>query len=775
MEQTKAHSPTVRPKQAPTRPLHVTTTAEASHGTSKINTETPHEVRKSNLLRRIGRWQSFVLLSSTALVTGALAFICFIWASGDHNAVWLSICLAGWVSRSVTLAALAIRLGTTAQAAGCTSMLAGLVLRNFGVSLGSGAAVTLMQNDNTGPHTLAWKVRGNFLKGRFAIGIPICLLVVTTSFLQFTSTILLSDVKLRVVQGLGQDISVSYAYNDTNTENSVYWGEFGYWNRRPGTYPTFAEYSEQRITSPEVFDTGLTLRGFVPVTSKDDREALKYYDGNATVIDTRVVCTRPDLQDVTVIPARGTWPVGPHIKGRIGNRYSKIARFQATPGLHRLQYFDCPAVFLGPESADELNSPFPVPEWALTICRLNVTAGILSAMNPSIKNLTMAWYMNNGPGEAHLVMNVSGSYGRWAGYQWEAPGMVHDGGPDLQPQLEFVGPADFEGDAEWLRVPSNDPMVSVSLSICFTAFRAEDFHIVASSLSNRTEPVLGWKPKRLGAPYDTVDVRKHLNALTHPVGGRGVLALHPRSWETSLPWLADRLPSWEWIWATTCPVTYQTYNFSSVMCLSCAKPGDYATGTSYLTTHQALIAVFNDIVRNTRHPALGIQAHYTTLFSMAYYEHAFQFDLNTSAKTVMFEQALAPTAWTGFAIIASVVAVHLVNVALIVLIFIVRAGENMIGNAWTAVAQLRSGDIDPWTSISAGLTDRELERRMKGAGMDNVWVGLKQNLDGEYVVGQKKSFVVTASMGSSQQDSNQQDSNQQDSNQQGSNQQGLSQ
>src|SRR5436190_8870397 len=109
---------------------------------------------------------------------------------------------------------------------------------------------------------------------------------------------------------------------------------------------------------------------------------------------------------------------------------------------------------------------------------------------------------------------------------------------------------------------------------------------------------------------------------------RGVLSLEPQNWKKKQrqDWPQNWLDPNAWLSASTYPQSIHTYNFSTLMCLSCVPTSD---PSSYFLAHQAQAAVFNDIVRDTRHPALALQAQYTTLFGMAYYDHAFQFDYNT--------------------------------------------------------------------------------------------------------------------------------------------------
>jgi hypothetical protein len=359
-------------------------------------------------------------------------------------------------------------------------------------------------------------------------------------------------------------------------------------------------------------------------------------------------------------------------------------------------------------------------------------------MHRGLEEHDMAWYMNWGSGEAHLVMNISGSNGRWLDYYYGSNNHTRDGGPPLQPALEFVGSEDYDEEGEWLHIPSNDPMIRISLSICYTAFTPADLRIHASSHGNRTEPTLGWNAARKGAQYDTLAIRKQLDGVKPLMAPeeRGVLSLEPQDWTRPL---VDDGPSFsDWLTSLTHLKFVNTYDFSALMCLSCIPASD-TSASNYVVAHQAQAAVFNDIVRDTRHPALALQAQYTTLFAMAYYDHAFQFDYNTSAAMTSVEQALAPTGWTGFAIVVSILAVHLIMIVFVVFLFATHGGNSMVGNAWSVVSQLRTDDIEKWTSSANGLTDDEVKKEMERQGVANAWVGFRPSGQGEYFVEQETS------------------------------------
>ena len=85
-----------------------------------------------------------------------------------------------------------------------------------------------------------------------------------------------------------------------------------------------------------------------------------------------------------------------------------------------------------------------------------------------------------------------------------------------------------------------------------------------------------------------------------------------------------------------------------------------------------------------------------------------------------------PVQWTGFLAVVAVLAVHLGVVAGVGVWLRVRVGENLLGNAWTVVAQLQSEEARAWLDRADMITDGHLVREMEQAtGEAKGLVGLK--------------------------------------------------
>lgn len=109
------------------------------------------------------------------------------------------------------------------------------------------------------------------------------ILCATTLLLQFSSTLLLSDLNLGTLPGLERESTLPYDFDYqsqiTGTEaiDSSGWDLYYYnydkspvqkrtstWLRNPPAYPAFAEYAEQVTPSDGIDDTRVLLRAFLP-------------------------------------------------------------------------------------------------------------------------------------------------------------------------------------------------------------------------------------------------------------------------------------------------------------------------------------------------------------------------------------------------------------------------------------------------------------------------------------------------------------------------------
>lgn len=136
----------------------------------------------------------------------------------------------------------------------------------------------------------------------------VVLLFTTTTLLQFSSTALLSDLRLGRLPGLqaNQNSTYDFTYTSHGQPYNVSHGYKGYtrgttypilwrgstWTRNPPAFPAFAEYSEPLAVPDGVDDTGILLRAFLPFPDAESRETIRNYTGTTMVLDSRVSTVR---------------------------------------------------------------------------------------------------------------------------------------------------------------------------------------------------------------------------------------------------------------------------------------------------------------------------------------------------------------------------------------------------------------------------------------------------------------------------------------------------
>ena len=98
----------------------------------------------------------------------------------------------------------------------------------------------------------------------------------------------------------------------------------------------------------------------------------------------------------------------------------------------------------------------------------------------------------------------------------------------------------------------------------------------------------------------------------------------------------------------------------------------------------------------TANPALAVQAFFTNLCAITYYDRIIMFDTAAPSSQVSLAQVIRPLGWAAYIAVVSVALLHLLLVLLTTLIFW-RAGKlSRVGNAWTAISQTLGPSTEDW-------------------------------------------------------------------------------
>lgn len=497
------------------------------NGRTHIREISKGENRDNKLQVRIGWWIICVLVGTVLIILGLVGFLAFIWFGSIENGTWHTIMAKDWATRSISISALVLRTAVDIQASIGAAMLASLALETSVVRLSDTALISVMRAGNSNPRDLLLPVFISLglkpQKEAVVLGVAAILLTMTTGLLQFTSTVLLSDLRLDPLPGLASQSPLAYdfLYDCGEGPTCAYNVQYPVadrrttWERNPAAYSTFAEYHGQMLPPSEnVDDTGTLLRAFLPFADAQSREGIRSYTGKALVLDSRVSCQKPVLSNLTITFQPEGIPLA-SLNGTVGPSTADI------PGLW------------APVPSFPFACPMTVSYSSVVICQLGGSAGQAEGgLVSKFSNITdpelmlQMWHnlsnpapfgISSGPsqiisGFPYLVMNITTPLTSWQ--------TLVNLTADFNPEYQRDGP--------WANIYFPDHKFNASLSICYTAFDTTRLDVELYSQQTRSEPVLRWNSSQLF--FTAPDVHKQMGELdSSSAESRGILNIAPKS------------------------------------------------------------------------------------------------------------------------------------------------------------------------------------------------------------------------------------------------------
>jgi len=366
--------------------------------------------------RRFTPYLLFMGLASVFLVAFGIGILSFLWF-GNQSATWNHIVISNWLTRTVTLTALAIRIAVTVQAGIATSMLASLIIEVSGLRLEHAPEISMMRLNNNGPQSLLWLYF--FQPKQLGNAILLLGLLVTTLATQFTSTLLLSDIGSGDVVEAPISSNISYGFKtQTTTKDGLNFITDGlvlqelvleqenYWSQTPTEFPSFGEYAFPTNKTDGVDDTGITLRAFLPFSDKRNRSSIRNYTGPGFVYDARVVCIAPHFHAL-----ERCGDSGERLCGMVAPGPSVVTQGLIT-GTDRTQ-FNCSLsriVDCVPENILFIKGTKTCSDQAWTLCGLNASAGgLISTLDP-MNNASLNHRWSSTHDLEHTYLGDSGNW-----------------------------------------------------------------------------------------------------------------------------------------------------------------------------------------------------------------------------------------------------------------------------------------------------------------------------------------------------------------------------
>ncbi|KAF2149820.1 hypothetical protein K461DRAFT_34484 [Myriangium duriaei CBS 260.36] len=661
----------------------------------------PVKIRENSELRaslwRIGSLRVIILLLSLSSSIASVAFLGWLWNSSSP--FWTKLVEAQWLTRSATIASAIIRVACSAQAAVATSMLAILVLECRGARLQDVAELSIIRFSTSGPLLSLWTFLRHSWSSTSLLSPALCvLLALTTTALQFTSTILLSGVSRGQLQG-----SLTLGSHASGMSNSRPIELIDYWAVTPTNFASILEFSEPVQPKDALSDTGVSIRGFLPIDNQTLRQNLRSWQGMAALFDTRVVCARPNITLTALgIPAPAHEVSGIHggltptlrLEGNISSKLD-IPEFQQQ--LSNPVTFNCTIAWSF--NAMYLSSGMVLCHLKPTLDHTNnfVANGLVSRLRPK-------GFMPTVSANISAYQLVGQSY-----LLWDIPQSCTDFNTSRSCNLRYANTPTAQA-GPWQSFSTSDTDTDrLRVSICYDAIAGpaaggvlfpQDFHVSVN--------ISGQRPQE-PTPFDVDDYEDYgnltkfnassireqlgatLDAANRSTLERGVLSLedldlvdeqlNAMRWDTNnMNYDVETYPFiWDSIWDDYTPF------HNSIRLLN-----QFILGSNAVNMNSILRIIFMETFNETQNPALAIQTVWTTVLRTAYYNAVPYFDHYQRTGMSVMNGYQVPTKQGSFVAVAILVITHCVLTTIIVILFVLYTKDLVLNEAWTAV-------LDAWT------------------------------------------------------------------------------
>lgn len=624
-----------------------------------------------------------------------------------------------WIPQAVTLASIILQFVIGIQASICTSMLAALLLERLSVPRSQVAYASVIRGINDGP----WKLVTMLLSYKGKASYIIChveawlivLVALLSLTLQFTSTILLSDMHpFRIVGDLNTTtLNSLFAYPGLNNL-TLFQGSL---KSSEVMYPVFGEVSSTYNSTPDArgfSDTGLKQRGLLPMPQGESRTSVREYDGNSMVLSSRVACMRPNITNVSLHLPSG-WLQGVLDYGRSLNEASP------STGSLCISSSTCEKVAFQCEIGAANNF---TGTWAATGCVIDGVGGrFRGEWDPTWDPATGPWSENSSIWLVYSTNLDELSFG-------------------AQPPAVFVPLNLTSVDSEW-SIYEVIPGRFIKLAVCFSAynFAYRDTHMTATG--ETTERSKSWSIElNRGSSIGESARYLGLDPSHEALADRGILDLqiNPYTPYTPPPPLAVVLEQpIEEVSSSALAVnllehemniqlgSYKVKNTTFMLCQRCSLT-DNAT-----KVNDEYAFLFSNIVLGDSHrPGRAANALHAFI-SMAGINLYYQFledtmDVAEQVQVVMTRGVTVPGSWppstatcAGFITVASLLAAYVAVVTVVTVLYVRHTRYSRYGNIWHVISQLAaSQELEETLELGNNAGDKAVAEGLRTKGVSQV-------------------------------------------------------
>lgn len=649
--------------------------------------------------QRLGWYGMLAIFLPLPIQITSIGLLATLWASAADPS---SDSIRNWVTQGklpqmVAILSFIIRTASAPQTATAVSMISSIGLEAFCFRLLDIPVLLLGRSGNASHWDISctfWnRCRDPFMKRSFTLLLVLGQVSLVALSLQFTSTLLLSDLAIESARIPDSNCSVPVGFTK------------GRWSERGGgskdsnyaASPPLAyyPYAEIQLGPPlvDVIDyTNATRRAFAPIGSQGERRSLRTYTGYATTLDVTSVCIPPILDKFTLSGSSSVLSLKAHvIKDDLEDKLNPVSTdtggflnsFMGRPNVWD-PVIECSFPL------DLLNTSIPGMEWITYMCSLGKGAfAFVNLSYPEVSATLRQDYSTEWWKVTDISQLEEGQHGSWATFSYrDSPftWAISICSTKLQPAYHN------------LTFDSDKPLRDRNLTFD-EALKDVDTKDLLNGLGASARP-LSIADRGLFSPKSDTDwndtLESQMNsdspyAIQAPLDGNIMGPFH-REWVT----------------------TYQ-------LCTWCRPT--FQANLSYL--HPVYTAIIQQSLQSTGRPVLALQAFWTLVYQSYYYDSLQFFDIMADAKCGTWATVSLPVKWTGFVVTACMLTLHLVLVFSVYFYFNKHTKFSKINDPWLTFTQalrgeliklldemIQKGEVDPKVAIE------ELGKQSEVVGLD---------------------------------------------------------
>jgi hypothetical protein len=361
------------------------------------------------------------------------------------------------------------------------------------------------------------------------------------------------------------------------------------------------------------------MRAFLPVDGQGKRSSIHVYNGPATVVDSRVVCVRPNITNLATHLApydihRG-FPA-PILHGNISIPLDLLQEASASrlSPLDLFQEFNCSISYgIAPDKEDFKYHP---SDWDLSICQLDRGGGYLRNAWMTLDDPPEQDLHRYIPFKSYLLVNFSSRVKfEYTAYPKVDFSMIQEVFDDSIPGLVHRSRGDW---TEVYRTNNNFTAAdaTLSFSLCFPASASIYLNVSTSSKVPLVQPRYNYDPVSGRVRFD--DVRKQMLSSPHTtIEQRGVLSLESLLLQSKL-WVEYDLDP-PYLSVRDTETAFKVISFEGASTINLLQWYEPATGRADISIGGLLL----ETLREGGTTAEAVQSMMTALLASRYQDYVF--------------------------------------------------------------------------------------------------------------------------------------------------------